>query len=191
MAETNVVQFKKKKFSAEDKLVPFLEAFFYRKEKPVRVEKIIELTGYSRELIEKSLSQLEKQLENKSRGLMLVKTDGKVELVIKAEYQNFIGELEGADKDREFQLIDEFLYTKESEGCSSNTIDGYRGKLENFIKEIQKPIEEVTVRDVRHYLMKQRKAGNENSTIRNKCVTLSSYFQWLEKEDLVEKKYYE
>lgn len=86
------------------------------------------------------------------------------------------------------ETIDAFLSAKSVEGCSIRTIRYYSQALERFSRAIGKSFIEVTTDDVRGYLTACQKSGRvSNVTVDNIRRIISSFFSWLEIEDIVYK----
>ena len=86
------------------------------------------------------------------------------------------------------ETIDAFLSAKSVEGCSIRTIRYYSQALERFSSAIGKSFIEVTTDDVRGYLTACQQNGRvSNVTVDNIRRIISSFFSWLEIEDIVYK----
>mgnify|MGYP004568572173 FL=1 len=83
-------------------------------------------------------------------------------------------------------LKEEFLSAKQIEGCSLRSISYYGSTLDNLIKNLQKPFNQVETEDLRVYLSEYQKRNNASKqTIDNIRRILSSFFIWLEDEDYI------
>lgn len=83
-------------------------------------------------------------------------------------------------------LKDEFLSAKQVEGCSERSISYYSSTLENMIKTLEKPFNQMETEDLRVYLSEYQKKNNATKqTIDNIRRILSSFFTWLEDEDYI------
>ena len=83
-------------------------------------------------------------------------------------------------------LKEEFLSAKQIEGCSLRSISYYGSTLDNLIKNLQKPFNQVETEDLRVYLSEYQKRNNTSKqTIDNIRRILSSFFTWLEDEDYI------
>ncbi len=79
-----------------------------------------------------------------------------------------------------------FLSAKDIEGCSNRTIKYYKDIILKFIKDVDKPIREITTDDIRLYLSKYKEESNCSSvTMDNIRRIFSSFFSWLEDEDYI------
>ena len=83
-------------------------------------------------------------------------------------------------------LKDEFLSAKQVEGCSERSVNYYRSTLDNLIKTLEKPFNQMETEDLRVYLSEyQKKNDASKQTIDNIRRILSSFFTWLEDEDYI------
>ena len=83
-------------------------------------------------------------------------------------------------------LKEEFLSAKQIEGCSLRSISYYGSTLDNLIKNLQKPFNQIETEDLRVYLSEYQKRNNASKqTIDNIRRILSSFFTWLEDEDYI------
>lgn len=84
------------------------------------------------------------------------------------------------------EYLQDFLASKRIEGCSDRTEKYYRMTLGTFMNEIQKNIQQVTTEDLRNYLTDyQEKRNSSKVTIDNIRRIFSSFFSWLEDEDII------
>ena len=84
------------------------------------------------------------------------------------------------------ELISKFISAKRIEGCSSKTLQYYNNTLISMLSEINKNIKHIDTEDLRAYLI-QLQGDNKLSkiTIDNVRRILSSFFSWLEDEDII------
>ncbi len=82
--------------------------------------------------------------------------------------------------------IDSFISSKRLEGCSEKTLKYYSNTIKIVINSISKPIKTINTDDLRYYLSKyQEKNKPSNVTLDNIRRILSSFFTWLEEEDII------
>ncbi|WP_298533195.1 site-specific tyrosine recombinase/integron integrase [uncultured Treponema sp.] len=83
-------------------------------------------------------------------------------------------------------LKEEFLSAKQVEGCSERSVIYYSSTLDNLIKTLEKPFNQIETEDLRVYLSEyQKKNDASKQTIDNIRRILSSFFTWLEDEDYI------
>lgn len=83
-------------------------------------------------------------------------------------------------------LKEEFLSAKHVEGCSERSVSYYSSTLDNLIKTLEKPFNQIETEDLRVYLSDYQKRNDASKqTIDNIRRILSSFFTWLEDEDYI------
>jgi len=83
-------------------------------------------------------------------------------------------------------LLENFISAKRVEGCSGKSLSYYESTLNNMLAAVDKPVRRVTTDDLRQYLDKyQQRGGAGKVTIDNIRRILSSFFSWLEEENLI------
>ena len=93
-----------------------------------------------------------------------------------------------ADERSNEHLLTSFLAAKRVEGCSSKSLRYYESTLKNMLSALDKPVKHITTDDLRQYLDKyQQNGGAGKVTIDNIRRILSSFFSWLEEENLIMK----
>ena len=82
--------------------------------------------------------------------------------------------------------IDDFIAAKRIEGRSEETLKYYRNVIEKAVDGIGKTVRHITTDDLRKYLSTyQDSKGSSKVTIDNMRRILSSFFGWLEDEELI------
>lgn len=89
--------------------------------------------------------------------------------------------------DSDAQLLSRFCLAKGVQGLSKKTLDLYAKNIGKFLQTAGKHIKEVAPDDVRVYLAKKKIGGASDNYLANILRSLSSFYSWLEKEDLIEK----
>lgn len=83
-------------------------------------------------------------------------------------------------------LKEAFLSAKQIEGCSERSVSYYSSTLDNLIKTLEKPFNQMETEDLRVYLSDYQKRNDASKqTIDNIRRILSSFFTWLEDEDYI------
>lgn len=83
-------------------------------------------------------------------------------------------------------IIREFLMAKKLEGCTFETLDGYRVTITYFLKSINKDITKITTQDVRNFMMDYQTTRDcKNITMDTMRRIYSSFFNWLEDENKI------
>ena len=89
--------------------------------------------------------------------------------------------------DSDVQLLSRFCLAKGVQGLSKKSLDLYAKNIGKFLQASGKHIKEVAPDDVRVYLAKKKIGGASDNYLANILRSLSSFYSWLEKEDLIEK----
>ena len=86
------------------------------------------------------------------------------------------------------ELITRFISAKKVEGCSARTLQYYETTIIHAVSDIGKNILFIDTDDLRNYLSNyQEQRSSSKSTIDNIRRILSSFYAWLEDEDIVVK----
>lgn len=82
--------------------------------------------------------------------------------------------------------IADYLAAKQVEGCSKKTINYYHATLKIMISHLGKHVQKITTADLRDYLGNYQQSRNSSRvTIDNIRRIFSSFFSWLEDEDII------
>ena len=84
-------------------------------------------------------------------------------------------------------LIASFVSSLSVQGRSQKTIDRYVYVISRFMKAAKTTARSVTVYHIRDWLAAEKKRGIQESTLEGDRTVLSSYFNWLFREGLIEK----
>ncbi len=85
-------------------------------------------------------------------------------------------------------LINRFVAVKKMEGCTNATIKQYHYTVSLIVEGIGKPATEINTDDIRYYFMVYQKEHEiENTTYNNMVRYLSSFYNFLEDEDIIVK----
>ena len=83
-------------------------------------------------------------------------------------------------------LLSAFISSKKIEGNSSKTLTYYENTIVKMFSTIKKPVAEMTTNDIRTYLAEyQEERHLSKVTVDNIRRIFSSFFSWLEDEDLI------
>lgn len=84
------------------------------------------------------------------------------------------------------ELLNDFISAKRIEGCSEKSLSYYQKTISATINTINKPIMHINTDDLRNYLTNYQQQRNSSKvTIDNIRRILSSFFSWLEDENLI------
>lgn len=82
--------------------------------------------------------------------------------------------------------ITDYLAAKQIEGCSEKTISYYHTTLKMMFVRLEKHVQKITTEDLRDYLGNYQQSRNSSRvTIDNIRRIFSSFFSWLEDEDII------
>lgn len=102
------------------------------------------------------------------------------------EIQNRTTEIALLQEDRNEYLFKKFLTAKIVKGCTDRTIEFYQNTLKFVFDRLHKTADNVTTDDIRFYLaIRQKKDGVTKTTANNELRVLSSFYQYLQVEEIV------
>ena len=117
---------------------------------------------------------------NKLKEILIINLED-IEVIIKTDETKHQDELKENKK-----MINNFISSKEVEGCSERTIKYYREIIEKFVNYYDKIIKNISTDEIRKYLSEYKEStGCGSITIDNIRRVLSSFFSWLEDEDYI------
>lgn len=128
------------------------------------------------------LNQMEKRL-----GAEVTAEDMATMLRICADVLDGFHLIEQVTKDEQDDLLDCFLSALKVQGRSQKTIDRYHYIITRMLKDIGVPTRKVTVYHLRSYIAQEKERGINDSTLEGYREIFSSYFNWLQRESLIEK----
>lgn len=97
-----------------------------------------------------------------------------------------IGKEDTQKKPEESNMIGMFIAAKRIEGCSDKTLNYYQKTIESMVSGVEKQPQQITTDDLRKYLTNyQIQRSSSKVTIDNIRRILSSFFSWLEDENLI------
>lgn len=139
---------------------------------------------------------LEKIIVNVCDQMSTILTDDQVSELKNVLYMNFHNKriieestsIIPLDQDPNVIKVKMFAATKKVGGISSSSIDKYIYDIKRFSEVINKPFEEVTSMDIRWYLAYcQEVRKNKPKTVDGIRAALSSFYSFLEMEELIER----
>lgn len=99
-----------------------------------------------------------------------------------------VSDKQGSQTVEKSDSVNSFLAAKKIEGCSEKTMTYYHNTIEAMLEGIGKLPQQITTDDLRKYLLNyQMSRKSSKVTIDNIRRILSSFFSWLEDEDLIVK----
>lgn len=83
-------------------------------------------------------------------------------------------------------MIKKFLAAKIAKGCSPRTINYYKNEITKALMRIGKPYDQITADDIRYLLaMRVQSDGVSKVTANSERRALSSFYQWLQHEEIL------
>lgn len=90
------------------------------------------------------------------------------------------------ERDETATMLQRFVAAKIAKGCTVRTIKYYTAEISKVLRIIGKPYDQVTPDDIRYYLaMRVQKDGVSKVTTNSERRALSSFYQWLQKEEIL------
>ena len=129
------------------------------------------------------MSQAEKRLASEITAYSMTR----VMTIIADVMENFEIRETFGDSDRNDDLLDCFIDALRVQGRSELTLERYRMLITKMISAIGVPTRRVTVYHLRNYLSDLQKRGLKDSTIEGTRQVFSSYFNWLQRESLIDR----
>ena len=83
-------------------------------------------------------------------------------------------------------LLDAFISAMQIQGRSQLTIERYKSAILRMMKEINVSTREITVYHLRTYLSREKERGLSDRTLEGLRQIMSSYFNWLQRENLIQ-----
>ena len=84
-------------------------------------------------------------------------------------------------------LLECYLDAMKVQGRSEKTLGRYRYVIERMMAAVNVPTRRITVYHLRQYLSQMKEAGRQESTMESVRQVFSAYFNWLQRESLIEK----
>lgn len=104
------------------------------------------------------------------------------------EIQNRTTEIALIQEDRNEYLFRKFITAKIVKGCTDRTIEFYGKTLRFIFERIHKTADQVETDDIRYYLAVRQKRDNvSKTTANNELRVLSSFYQYLQMEEMITK----
>lgn len=83
-------------------------------------------------------------------------------------------------------VLKKFIAAKITKGCTPRTVNFYKTEAAKILRKIGKPYDQVTADDIRYYLaMRVQRDGVSKVTANSERRVLSSFYQWLQQEEIL------
>ena len=84
-------------------------------------------------------------------------------------------------------LLDCYIDAMQVQGRSEKTLARYRYVIERMMKAVNVPTRRITVYHLRNYLSQLKEKGTQDSTMEGIRQVFSAYFNWLQRESLIDR----
>ena len=127
------------------------------------------------------------RIEKEVGSLLTVDDTNRIMAMLSDQLSGFNVEQTGTLSSGPDECLDAFITAKKIEGRSPQTISRYRRALTIVMKSVGVPTRQVTVFHLRRYLAEEKERGVQDSTLDGIRQIICAYFNWLQKESLIEK----
>jgi len=127
------------------------------------------------------------QAEKRLATEITVSNMAKVMTIIADVLENFTMEETSSRDDLNEDLLDCYLDALKVQGRSDKTIERYRYIITKMMNQIGVSTRKITVYHLRNYLAEMQKRGVADTTTEGIRQVFSAYFNWLQRESLIEK----
>lgn len=129
---------------------------------------------------------LQQQIENKLMTEVTADTMNRM-LRIVADVLEGFDVREIAPEEEQDDLLDCYLNAMRVQGRSEKTLHRYKYIIEKMMKEVGVSTRRITVYHLRNYLAAMKAAGRQDSTMEGERQIFSAYFNWLQRESLIDR----
>ena len=129
------------------------------------------------------LSQLERQFSDLLTASTMEKVLSTASDVLEGYEMREVFSTEEPNED----LLDCYLDALKVQGRSPQTIHRYRNVINRMMKAIGVPTRRITVYHLRSYISRRQELGIMDTTIEGERQIFSAYFNWLQRESLIDK----
>ena len=90
------------------------------------------------------------------------------------------------ESDETAVALKKFIAAKIAKGCTPRTVGYYKTEVTKILRVIGKPYDQITADDIRYYLaMRVQRDGVSKVTANSERRALSSFYQWLQQEEIL------
>lgn len=129
------------------------------------------------------MAQAEKRLASE----LTAETMGKVLSALAEVLDGFEMRETAFEEDAGDDLLECYLAALKVQGRSQKSIDRYRFVIERMMKTVKVPTRRITVYHLRQYLAGEKERGVADTTLEGTRQVFSGYFNWLQRESLIDK----
>lgn len=164
-------------------LLPAVEALLFAERDKQDIATIAHRLGVTDKDVRRSLFELETRYDDPKSGLELRWSGSAVWIESKHKYVQMLYSRQHKKEERSRELIEQFLASKE---LRPRTKQRYGYLLRSFSEFLTVSLDLVTTENIRDFIAHQREVrGNSDGTIASKVHSLSSFYGWLVKEEII------
>lgn len=127
------------------------------------------------------------RIENEVGRILTVDETSKIMSLMTNQIDNFIIEHSNNIVIEKDECLKAYIEAKKIEGRSPKTIERYERLLKIVMKSVKVPTKQVTIFHLRKFLSDEKARGIQDSTLEGLRQAICAYFNWLQKEGLIEK----
>ena len=127
------------------------------------------------------------RVENAIGNVLTVNKTNEIMALLANELDNYIIENSNNITPNHDECLEAFLTAKEIEGRSPLTLYRYKRALTIIMDTIKVPTRQVTVFHLRKYLSDEKARGVSDGTLEGLRQLMCAYFNWLQRETLIDK----
>lgn len=128
------------------------------------------------------------RIETAISDLVTVSQANQIMIALSSELQGFLLEhAPAADQTDANDYLDAYISAKQISGKTDNTVTLYRYEIQRMMKKIGLPTRQITVFHLRKFLADEKARGLSDGSIRGLRDIIVAYFNWLQRESLIDR----
>ena len=128
-----------------------------------------------------TIAEIEKAMQNSLSSVQMERLHNVLTTFLKSDLDD-----NAADPNTLLRPLETYIAAKRVEGCSEKTLRYYESTIRNMLQTVGKQAKEISTDNLRWYLdVYQRRHNASKVTVDNVRRILSSFFAWLEEENLI------
>ena len=128
-----------------------------------------------------TIAEIEKAMQNSLSSVQMERLHNVLTTFLKSDLDD-----NAADPNTLLRPLETYIAAKRVEGCSEKTLRYYESTIRNMLQTVGKQAKEISTDNLRWYLdVYQRRHNAGKVTVDNVRRILSSFFAWLEEENLI------
>ena len=130
--------------------------------------------------------ELLNEMDHSLRSIVTKEMHGNIMESIANVLSGYSIEVLQTDNDWKDDLLDAYLSALSVEGKSEKTLDRYRYVIQRMMNSVKTNTKKITVYHLRKYLSDEKSRGIADSTLEGVRQVFTAYFNWLQREQLIE-----